>query len=139
GMYKASRSVQENLAKVTPKIEALAVSSRSAIEDSQRDLKTIYSKTNQILDGVQKQMNRIDDIMADATVRTRKQLVQAEAVLDDAMSRAQDTVALLHGGILKPLREINGVVAGIRAALLFLSRRARPSPDQLTVDEEMFI
>ena len=84
-------------------------------------------------------MNRIDELMAEATVRTRKQMVQAEAVLDDAMSRAQDTVALLHGGILKPLREVSGVVAGIRAALRFLSRSGRPSPDRLTVDEEMFI
>jgi len=139
GMYKASRALQANVAKVTPKIEALTESSRVALEDTQREIKSITTKTNQILDGVQKQMARVDDLMADATVRAHKQLAQAETVLDDAMSRAQDTVALVHGGIMKPLREVNGVVAGIRAALLFMSRGGRPSPDQLTVDEEMFI
>jgi hypothetical protein len=139
GMYKASRSVQQNLTRVLPKIEALAESSRTAIVDSRVEIKAITVKTNQILDGVQKQMVRIDDLMADATVRTRKQLVQVEAVLDDALSRAQDTVALVHGGIMKPLREVTGVVAGIRAALQFMARGSRPSPDQLTVDEEMFI
>jgi hypothetical protein len=139
GVYKASRAVQENLARVSPKIEALAESSRTAIEESRREIRDVAAKTNQILDGVQRQMVRIDDLMADATVRTHKQLAQAEAVLDDAMSRARDTVAMVHGGIIKPLREVNGVVAGVRAALLFLARRGRPSPDRLTVDEEMFI
>src|SRR5712675_1324744 len=103
GMYKASRAMQANVAKVSPKIEALAESSRVALEDTQREIKTITAKTNQILDGVQ------------------KQLAQAETVLDDALSRAQDTVALVHGGIMKPLREVNGVVAGIRAALRFMA------------------
>ena len=109
------------------------------IEDSRTQLLSITLKTHQILDVAQKQMARVDDLMADATVRTRKQMVQAEAVLDDAMSRAHDTVAMVHGGIIKPLREINGVAAGIRAALHFMARTGRPTPDRLTVDEEMFI
>jgi dihydroxyacetone kinase-like predicted kinase len=139
GMYKASRALQQNVAKVAPKIEALADSSRITIEESRTQILAITLKTNQILASAEKQMARVDDLMADATERAHKQLAQAEAVVDDALSRAQDTVALVHGGIMKPLREVNGVVAGIRAALRFLARGGRPSPDQLTVDEEMFI
>ena len=139
GMYKALRMAQDHVARVTPKVEALAETSRVAIEQGQVHIESIAAKANQILEGAQKQMARVDELMADATVRTRRQMVQADALLDDAMSRAQDTVALVHGGIMKPLREINGVAAGIRAALEFLARSGRTSPDRLTVDEEMFI
>ena len=53
--------------------------------------------------------------------------------------RAQETVELVQRGVLAPIRGINGVAAGIRAALQFLLRGTRPSPGQVTVDEEMFI
>jgi hypothetical protein len=55
------------------------------------------------------------------------------------MTRAHQTVAMVHGGIIKPIREINGVAAGIRAALHYFMRGGRPAPDTVTADEEMFI
>ena len=64
----------------------------------------------------------------------------AEVVLDDAMSRAQQTVAMVHGGVLKPLHQVQGVAAGLRTAIMFLTR-GRPNPEDahLHADEEMFI
>ena len=55
------------------------------------------------------------------------------------MERTQETVALVHQGILKPLRGHQRRGGGRpRAALQFLLRGGRPSPDRATVDEEMF-
>jgi hypothetical protein len=45
---------------------------------------------------------------------------------------------LVEGGIVKPIREIQAVAAGIRTALLFLTK-GRPNPSRATSDEEMFI
>jgi len=65
---------------------------------------------------------------------------RAELVLDDTFGRVQSTVATVHGGVMRPLREISGVSAGIRAALNHLAKgAARPAPAQATQDEEMFI
>jgi hypothetical protein len=55
------------------------------------------------------------------------------------MSRAQEAVVAAHRGIMKPLREIQGVAAGVRTAVFYLMRGGRPSPAQATADEEMFI
>jgi len=60
-------------------------------------------------------------------------------VLDDTMNRAQETVVLVHRGIMKPLKEIIGVATGLRTALRYLLRGERPNPAQATADEEMFI
>ena len=84
-------------------------------------------------------METVSEVLEEASLRTRRQLKNAEIVVEDALVRAQETVELVHKGILAPIRGINGVAAGVRAALQFLMRGTRPSPDQVTVDEEMFI
>jgi hypothetical protein len=139
GIYKASRTIEQKATDLAPKVEALVDSSRTAIDDSRRQITEITMRTNDILDSAKKQMECVDEMLADATMRTRRQLDRAELVLDDAMDRAQQTIIAVHGGVMKPIREINGVAAGLRAALHFLMRGGRPSPDQATMDEEMFI
>jgi len=139
GTYKASRALQERIVPLVPKIEALVESSRSAIAENTLKLREITDKTNQILDTAKKQMETVEDLLEDASERTRRQMERAEILMDDAMDRAQATITLVHEGIMKPLRGVHGVVAGISAALHFLLRGGRPSPDRATVDEEMFI
>jgi hypothetical protein len=64
---------------------------------------------------------------------------RVELVLDDAMSRTQQTVAVVQRGILSPIREVNGMLAGLRTAIMTLARGSRPTVDHATADEEMFI
>jgi hypothetical protein len=81
----------------------------------------------------------VDGVLEDVAERARVQFDRAEMVVDDAMTRAQQTIAVVHGGIMKPIREINGVAAGVRAAIQYFMRGGRPAPDRVTADEEMFI
>ena len=138
GVYKASRGMSDNVQRLMPKIESLLDTSRKTIEDSRVQIADITAKASDILETTRVQVRRIDGILEDASQRARNQLDRAELVLDDAMDRAQRTVALVEGGIVKPIREIQGVAAGIRTALLFLAK-GRPNPSRATSDEEMFI
>lgn len=138
GIYRSARGLQENVQRLLPKIESLIDISRQTVEDSRKQILEITSKTSGILETARKQLERVDGVIEDATARAHIQLERAEMVLDDAMERAHDTVALVHTGIMKPLREIQGVAAGLRTVLQFLLR-GRPNPTQATSDEEMFI
>jgi hypothetical protein len=60
-------------------------------------------------------------------------------VLDDTMGRAQETVSILQRTVLRPAKELHGILAGIRMGLAQLSRGTRPTVDHATSDEEMFI
>jgi hypothetical protein len=139
GTYKAARELRDRIVPLTVKVEALVETSRTTVDEARIRIVEITVKTNQILDVAKKQMETVEEFLEDASLRTRKQLERAEIVVEDALERAQDTVELVHKGILAPIRGINGVAAGVRAALHFLLRGTRPSPDQVTVDEEMFI
>ncbi len=146
GIYKSSRAMQakvETLAPkveaLVPKIEALADTSRAAVDESRVKIAEITGKTTEILDITRRQLERIEDLLEDASTRALVQFDRAEMVVDDAMNRAQETVAIVHEGIMKPVREINGVAAGLKAALQYFFRGGRPNPDQVTADDEMFI
>jgi len=139
GTYKASRELRDRIVPLTVKVDALVETSRTTIDEARVKMGEITSRANQILDIARTQMETVEEVLQDASFRTRRQLERAEIVVDDALVRAQDTVELVHKGILAPIRGINGVAAGVRAALTFLMRGTRPDPDQVTVDEEMFI
>jgi len=138
GIYKASRGMNDNVTRLMPKIESLLDTSRQTIEDSRKQIADITTKASDILETTRVQVRRVDEILEDAHARAKVQMDRAEMVLDDAMERAHRTVALVEGGIVKPLREIQGVAAGIRTAFLFLTK-GRPNPSRATSDEEMFI
>ena len=120
-------------------MEALAETSRAAIDEGRASIAEITERTKDILDTTRRQLARIDDVLEDASERVRVQMDRAEMVVDDAMTRAQQAVSVVHGGIMKPIREINAVAAGARAAIHYFMRGQRPHPDQVTADEEMFI
>ena len=139
GTYKASRELRDRIVPLAVKVDALVETSRATLDEARIKMVEITTRTNAILDVAKAQMETVEEVLQDASVRTRRQLERAEIVVDDALARAQETVELMHKGILVPIRGINGVAAGVRAALHFLLRGTRPSPDQVTVDEEMFI
>jgi hypothetical protein len=139
GVRKSALAVEQRVATLAPKVEALAETSRAAIDEGRANMAEISLRSKEILDATRRQLTTIEDVLEDAAERARVQFDRAEMVVDDAMSRAQETVAVFHGGIMKPIREINGVAAGVRAAIHYFMRGGRPNPDQVTADEEMFI
>ena len=138
-IYRTSQKMAETADRLTPKMETLMESSRQTLDESRVQIAEITSKANKILDQTQTQLARVDALMSDATERGHRQLARAEMLVDDTLGRAHQTITLVHGSVMRPLREIAGVAAGLKAAIQFLSRSGRTTPERLTVDEEMFI
>ena len=138
-MYKTTKAMQQSIQPLVPKVESLVDSATTTLEQSKQQIAEITQRTNDILDSTKRQLAMVEEVVSDATARAKVQLERVEMVLDDTVSRAHETIATLHGGVMRPLREINGIAVGLRAALNFLARGNRPSVDRVTTDEEMFI
>ncbi|MDP9170659.1 MAG: hypothetical protein M3N54_08585 [Acidobacteriota bacterium] len=138
-MQATAKSLHDKISPLVPKVESLVTTTQATVEQSRRQIVEITTKANEILDSTKHQLAMVEEVVSDATSRAKVQMERVELVLDDTVSRAHETVATIHGGIMRPLREINGVAAGIRTALGFLARSTRPSVDRATSDEEMFI
>ncbi len=122
-----------------PKVEALVESTKGTVEQSRKQITEITTLANEILVSTKTQLAMVEDVVSEATARAKVQMERVELVLDDTINRAHETVATVHSGIMRPLRELNGIAAGVRTALAYLGRGNRPSVDQATSDEEMFI
>ena len=139
GMYKTTKALQQAITPLLPKVESLVEKTNSTVEQSSRQITEITTRANHILDSTKRQLAIVEEVVGDAAERAKVQMERVELVFDDTLSRAHETVAVFHDGVMRPLREINGLAAGIRAALASMARGNRPTPDRATSDEEMFI
>lgn len=121
------------------KAEGLIQKAESIIADSRTQIVEITGRANDILALTQAQLTRVDDLMADASERAKFQMDRAETALDNTLARVNDTVDSVHGTIMRPVRELTGVAAGLKAAVGHLLKGAPANVAQVTTDEEMFI
>lgn len=138
-IFMTSKKMQAKLEPLLPKVDTLLDSAKTTVDHGRKQMMEITFKANEILDSTKLQIAKVDDVVTDAASRAKVQMERVEMVLDDTMSRAHETVAAVHGGIMRPLREINGIAAGIKTAVNHMAKGARPNVNQATSDEEMFI
>ncbi|MEZ5355893.1 MAG: hypothetical protein R2762_24945 [Bryobacteraceae bacterium] len=139
GIFKSVRALREQVGAFLPRAEALVETSHKTIVEAQSQMREISSRAVAVLDSTQGQLTRVDAFVGETTGRARVQMDRVELMLDDTLSRVHDTVVQLNSTVLKPMKEINGVAAGVRAALQHFLRANKPNITQVTSDEEMFI
>lgn len=139
GMFRSVRSLKEKVDEFIPRAEATLTKAEKSLDESVGELKSLSARATTLVDSAQKQVTRVDEVLGEVTVRAKTQMDRVELVLDDTIGRVHETVVALNNGVLRPVKEINGVAAGLRAAIQQLARSRRPSVAQATSDEEMFI
>lgn len=136
------RSVQRLQAEILPLVpqakETLA-QAQAALKLAAERIEESAAMTKQLLAAAQQQVDGIDQARRELAAQWRVQSERLELVLEDILSRVQDVVAVLHGTVMRPVREVSGMVAGVKAALQTLLMARRPTVDRATQDDEMFI
>ena len=139
GMFRAIKSLRDQVCGFIPRAETFLATAERHLTENRKELTEVAAKATLVLDSAQKQLVRVDDVLGDATARARAQIEHIEIALDDTVNRVHSTVVELNNGILRPLREINGLAVGLRTAFQYLLRGNRPNVAEATADEEMFI
>ncbi len=138
-LARTTKEMKERVEAFLPKAEKLIQSAESTIAESRVQIAEITGRANEILAMTQTQLIRVDDLLADASARAKVHMDRAEIVLENTLNRVNDTVNSVHGTILRPIREITGIAAGVKAAVGHLLKGAPANVAQVTTDEEMFI
>ena len=102
-------------------------------------IRDMVEKASEMAASAREQVARLDALVTETTERARLQVERIDGLVGDTVDRVQETTAAVQTTILKPVREVNGVVSGLRAAISVLARGNRASVDHATQDEEMFI
>ncbi len=139
GIYKSSKAAREQVSHLATHAESFVGSAQKTLEQTRRQIAEVSAKAGEVLDLTRTQLARIDEILGDATSRAKMQMDRIELVLDDTVGRLHSTASQLQDGLLRPLKEINGIAVGLRTALGVLFGGKRLTVERATHDEEMFI
>lgn len=140
GLYRKVKDMQAQTAPLLGKAESTLDSAKVAIEDGRRQMAEISQKASQILDSTQSQLEKIDGVVSEASLRAISQLEKVELVVGDTVDRVQGLIHTTHDGLVKPLKELNALAAGVRSGFGFLfGSSKKQSVVNVTQDEEMFI
>jgi hypothetical protein len=85
------------------------------------------------------QVERIGDLLSDVSDRAHARLEQIDQSVENTVEQVGQVGDAMKRAVLRPVREANGIAAGISAAVSTLVKPRKSSPDAATQDEEMFI
>jgi methyl-accepting chemotaxis protein len=139
GIYRATKVMQAKVTNVTDRAEPILDSARRIVDEARPKINAISDKALEVTTIARQQVARYDELLTEAADRARVQIERIDSVLEETVGRVQETTAAVQTTVLRPVREIHGVVSGVRAAISTLSKGNRPSVDHATQDEEMFI
>ncbi|HET8550011.1 MAG TPA: hypothetical protein VFL57_18500 [Bryobacteraceae bacterium] len=146
GIYRTAKSLQEQTATVMPQARKILAIAEATLDESRKHIVDISARASEIsaraselMDSAKGQLAKIDALVTDATARARTQLDRAELVVEDTVTRVHEAVAAVHHGVLAPLRQINGLAAGLRTAVTVFLTGGRPNVAEATHQDEMFI
>lgn len=139
GTYLAVRKLESQISPLLPQVTGFLLNSRTALDEALKQFHETGDRTKAVLDDVRKELAGFSEARSDITKRVTAQIQRIELVLDDSLTDIQEVVSVVHGGVIKPIREVTGIVAGVRTAVHSFFGGRRPSVAQATHDEETFI
>jgi biopolymer transport protein ExbB/TolQ len=139
GVFMVMRQLRSRVFGLWPQLEEILASAKRTTQGAEKNLDNIGSASLKMLDLARDQLVKVDGLVNDASTRAKVQMERAEMVLDDTMTRVQSTVSVVQRGVLRPIREVHGVLSGVRTAINHLGKANRSTVDHATSDEEMFI
>lgn len=138
-MYRAVKQLQTEVTPLIPQAKAALEQTQATMAQTLSEVREVSDRAKAVLDSVQQQVDGLDKARAEIGTQLKIQGERLELVLEDILGRTQEVVSVVHGTVLRPVREVSGMVAGVKAALQALMTGRRPTVDRATQDDEMFI
>lgn len=139
GTYLAVRKLESQVSPLVPQVTEFLVNSRAALDEALKQFRETGEKTQAVLDELRAEVVGFSEARTDITNHVQAQIQRIELVLDDSLANIQEIVTVVHSGVIKPIREVTGLVSGVRTAVRAFFGGRRPSVAQATQDEEIFI
>lgn len=139
GLYRSVRRMEAEIRPLIPEAAKTMEQAQKTLTQALTQIEELSLKAHGVLDSSKQNLDALSATRDEFTERMRVQAERLELVIDDTMSRVHDVVGVFHRGVMTPVREVSGVLAGIRTAFQTFLHNRRPSVDRATHDEEMFI
>jgi methyl-accepting chemotaxis protein len=119
---------------------AILTTAQKILDDVRPQLAEISKDVAAVTRTGRQQVDRIAGLVGDASERARDRLEQIDQSVTSTVEQVEQAGDAMKRAVLRPVREVSGLAAGISAAVSTLVHGSgRSSVDHATQDEEMFI
>jgi|SRR5580658_9410773 ABC-type transporter Mla subunit MlaD len=154
GVYRAGKEAQktgkEAQAKLAPLVDnfeaflssfnKFLTTSGAMLAENRPRIAEITAETLVAAKTARQQAERIGGLIDDASGRVKARMAQIDQTVDHTVEQVESATDAVKNAVMKPVKEVNGIVAGVKAALnTYAQGGNRNSPEHATQDEEMFI
>jgi len=137
---KAGKEAQTKLGPLLDHFESFLKVSGKILEENRPRIAQIVSDTLVIAKTTRQQAEHVSEIIDEANVRVKARIAQIDATVEQTVVQVEQARDAVKTAVMKPAKEVNGIVAGVRAAFnTYAQGGTRNSPEHVTQDEEMFI
>ncbi len=134
-------TIRPVIAKAGPAVDKakdILTSTHQIIEDTRPRISEIATEAVGIARGARQEVDHLRGLVHDAGDRAKERMEQIDHSVDHTIEQVEHVSESMKRAVLRPVREVNGIAAGISAAVSTLARKKFPV-DSATQDEEMFI
>lgn len=127
------RKAQPLLQKTQGLVDDLTPKVRTIMENAQQISYSVRSKVDEIGQTVTK----INETVQDTNSKTREQVSRVNGLVSEALTTTHEVSRSVQDSIKAPIRQVAGVIAGMKAALETLAERSpllkvKPAPQPIT-------
>jgi uncharacterized protein YoxC len=121
-------------------VKKLLATANRIVEDSRPRISEVTEEVAAISHTGREQVDKWSDFLDDANQRARNRMEQIDHKVENTVDTVGQASETIKRTVTRPVREVNGLAAGISAAVATLVGKPRKySVDSATQDEEMFI
>jgi methyl-accepting chemotaxis protein len=138
-MYRVTKTTQDKLLPVVEALTPILATVRRLVDENSTKFSQMTTEATQIVKTLHEHVDRLGEVVKEASDRARAQVARIDGALDVTIEQVQQASENVRAAILKPVKQVDGIMHGIRAALSVVAHSRRESVDHATQDEEMFI
>lgn len=140
GLFIGARKAQKKLMSLADDVRLHAlpaiITSREVIVDITPKLKTITDNLAEISSLLRSKSEKIGLLVEDVTDRAQVQASRVDGMVKGTLDQVTLAVQAIEHGIAKPVRQVNGILNGLRAGVDVLRKREGIRRD---ADDDLFV
>jgi methyl-accepting chemotaxis protein len=138
-MFRVTKATQDKLVPVVEAVTPIVGTLRRFVDENSPRFAQMTADMSEVVKSLHEQVNRLGEVVKDVSDRARAQVARIDGAVDQTVEQVQMASDVVKQAILGPVKQVDGIMHGIRAALSVVAHSRRESVDHATQDEEMFI
>ena len=141
GLFIGARKTQKKLLGLADDIRLHAlpiiISSREVVQDLSPKIKTVSENVTAIIGTLRTRAEQVGGLVGDVTERAQTQASRVDGIVRGTLDHLTTAVSAIEHGVSVPLRQVNGILSGLRAGVEVLRSKTPTGP--LPPDDDLFV